>query len=243
MHMTGSSVQKVVDMGVVDRARIAVGGHSYGAFMTANLLAHAGVSVAAEHMAAGAVPAGWLSRINVWHASVAAACHWMMPSCHLPACWKASFHLKGQRTTTCRLRLIAWGQDCRCCAEATQSETTHARPAGCKTSWSHSSTVLSGPQRPGIPKCPTSHPMCSHTRPMFAFLASSCHTLGPFGLAPQDYWSFGRSQLDRLAVGLAQVAGMPLGLQLIYSALAPSCVLYRTCSHTGYLRLMSIPFP
>ena len=28
--------------GVVDRARIAVGGHSYGAFMAANLLAHAG---------------------------------------------------------------------------------------------------------------------------------------------------------------------------------------------------------
>ena len=36
-------VQKVVDMGIVDRARVAVGGHSYGAFMTANLLAHAGV--------------------------------------------------------------------------------------------------------------------------------------------------------------------------------------------------------
>jgi len=31
---------KVVDMGVGDRDRIGVGGHSYGAFMTANLLAH-----------------------------------------------------------------------------------------------------------------------------------------------------------------------------------------------------------
>jgi dipeptidyl aminopeptidase/acylaminoacyl peptidase len=27
-------------MGVIDRKRVAVGGHSYGAFMTANLLAH-----------------------------------------------------------------------------------------------------------------------------------------------------------------------------------------------------------
>ena len=29
-------MQKVVEMGIVDRARVAVGGHSYGAFMTAN---------------------------------------------------------------------------------------------------------------------------------------------------------------------------------------------------------------
>lgn len=35
-----AAVNKLVDMGVVDRNRIAVGGHSYGAFMTANLLAH-----------------------------------------------------------------------------------------------------------------------------------------------------------------------------------------------------------
>jgi dipeptidyl aminopeptidase/acylaminoacyl peptidase len=35
-----AAVDKVVEMGVADRARIAVGGHSYGAFMTANLLAH-----------------------------------------------------------------------------------------------------------------------------------------------------------------------------------------------------------
>ncbi|SEL40094.1 alpha/beta hydrolase family protein [Parapedobacter koreensis] len=33
-------IDYVVDMGVADRNRIAVGGHSYGAFMTANLLAH-----------------------------------------------------------------------------------------------------------------------------------------------------------------------------------------------------------
>jgi dipeptidyl aminopeptidase/acylaminoacyl peptidase len=35
-----AAVNKVVDMGVADRDRLAVGGHSYGAFMTANLLAH-----------------------------------------------------------------------------------------------------------------------------------------------------------------------------------------------------------
>lgn len=33
-------IDYVVNMGVADRDRIAVGGHSYGAFMTANLLAH-----------------------------------------------------------------------------------------------------------------------------------------------------------------------------------------------------------
>ena len=35
-----AAVDKVVDLGVADRAKIAVGGHSYGGFMTANLLAH-----------------------------------------------------------------------------------------------------------------------------------------------------------------------------------------------------------
>ncbi|MGD9689572.1 MAG: prolyl oligopeptidase family serine peptidase [Phycisphaerales bacterium] len=35
-----AAIDKAVDMGVADRARVAVGGHSYGAFMTANLLAH-----------------------------------------------------------------------------------------------------------------------------------------------------------------------------------------------------------
>lgn len=35
-----AAIDKVVSMGVADRDRIAVGGHSYGAFMTANLLAH-----------------------------------------------------------------------------------------------------------------------------------------------------------------------------------------------------------
>ena len=35
-----AAIDKAVDMGVADRNRVAVGGHSYGAFMTANLLAH-----------------------------------------------------------------------------------------------------------------------------------------------------------------------------------------------------------
>ena len=35
-----AAIDKLVSMGVSDRSKIAVGGHSYGAFMTANLLAH-----------------------------------------------------------------------------------------------------------------------------------------------------------------------------------------------------------
>lgn len=35
-----AAIDKIVEMGVADRDRVAVGGHSYGAFMTANLLAH-----------------------------------------------------------------------------------------------------------------------------------------------------------------------------------------------------------
>jgi dipeptidyl aminopeptidase/acylaminoacyl peptidase len=35
-----AAIDKAFDMGVTDRDRVGVGGHSYGAFMTANLLAH-----------------------------------------------------------------------------------------------------------------------------------------------------------------------------------------------------------
>ncbi len=35
-----AAINKLVEMGVGDKNRIAIGGHSYGAFMTANLLAH-----------------------------------------------------------------------------------------------------------------------------------------------------------------------------------------------------------
>jgi len=38
-----AAVDKVVEMGVGDRDRIGIGGHSYGAFMTANLLAHSDI--------------------------------------------------------------------------------------------------------------------------------------------------------------------------------------------------------
>jgi len=38
-----AAVDKAVEMGVTDRDRVAVGGHSYGAFMTANLLAHSDI--------------------------------------------------------------------------------------------------------------------------------------------------------------------------------------------------------
>jgi len=35
-----AAIEKAAEMGVTDQARVAVGGHSYGAFMTGNLLAH-----------------------------------------------------------------------------------------------------------------------------------------------------------------------------------------------------------
>ena len=35
-----AAINKAVEMGIADRDRVGVGGHSYGAFMTANLLAH-----------------------------------------------------------------------------------------------------------------------------------------------------------------------------------------------------------
>jgi dipeptidyl aminopeptidase/acylaminoacyl peptidase len=38
-----AAVDKIVDMGVADRDRIGIGGHSYGAFMTVNLLAHSNI--------------------------------------------------------------------------------------------------------------------------------------------------------------------------------------------------------
>ena len=40
MSSAEAAINKIVDMGVADRDRIGVAGHSYGAFMTANLLAH-----------------------------------------------------------------------------------------------------------------------------------------------------------------------------------------------------------
>ena len=41
MSSAEAAIDKVVELGVADRNAVAVGGHSYGAFMTANLIAHA----------------------------------------------------------------------------------------------------------------------------------------------------------------------------------------------------------
>lgn len=41
-----AAIDKIVDMGVADRDRIGVSGHSYGAFMTANLLSHSNIFAA-----------------------------------------------------------------------------------------------------------------------------------------------------------------------------------------------------
>ena len=51
-----AAVDKVVSMGVADRKRIGIGGHSYGAFMTANLLAHS------DFFAAGIARSGAYNR-------------------------------------------------------------------------------------------------------------------------------------------------------------------------------------
>ncbi|MFH1964501.1 MAG: prolyl oligopeptidase family serine peptidase [Acidobacteriota bacterium] len=51
-----AAVDKVVSLGVADRKRIGVGGHSYGAFMTANLLAHS------DFFAAGIARSGAYNR-------------------------------------------------------------------------------------------------------------------------------------------------------------------------------------
>jgi dipeptidyl aminopeptidase/acylaminoacyl peptidase len=41
-----AAIDKAVEMGIADRNRVGVGGHSYGAFMTANLLAHSNLFAA-----------------------------------------------------------------------------------------------------------------------------------------------------------------------------------------------------
>ena len=68
-----AAVDEVVRRGVADRRRIAIGGHSYGAFMTANLLAHS------DLFAAGIAESGAYNRTltpfgfqaeerDLWHA-------------------------------------------------------------------------------------------------------------------------------------------------------------------------------
>jgi dipeptidyl aminopeptidase/acylaminoacyl peptidase len=51
-----AAIDKLDSMGVIDPQRVGVGGHSYGAFMTANLLAHC------DHLAAGIARSGAYNR-------------------------------------------------------------------------------------------------------------------------------------------------------------------------------------
>ena len=51
-----AAVDKLVEMGVADRDRVGIAGHSYGAFMTANMLAHS------DHFAAGIARSGAFNR-------------------------------------------------------------------------------------------------------------------------------------------------------------------------------------
>jgi dipeptidyl aminopeptidase/acylaminoacyl peptidase len=68
-----AAIDAVVELGVADRARVAVGGHSYGAFMTANLLAHtdlfrAGIARSGAYNRT-LTPFGFQSeRRDLWHA-------------------------------------------------------------------------------------------------------------------------------------------------------------------------------
>ena len=43
MDSARAAIDKAVELGVTDPDRVGVGGHSYGAFMTANLLAHSDI--------------------------------------------------------------------------------------------------------------------------------------------------------------------------------------------------------
>ena len=69
-----AAIDKAVEMGVTDRDRVGVGGHSYGAFMTANLLAHsrmfrAGIARSGAYNRT-LTPFGFQSeRRNFWEAS------------------------------------------------------------------------------------------------------------------------------------------------------------------------------
>jgi dipeptidyl aminopeptidase/acylaminoacyl peptidase len=68
-----AAIDKAAEMGVTDPARVGVGGHSYGAFMTANLLAHcdlfkAGIAESGAHNRT-LTPFGFQSeRRTIWQA-------------------------------------------------------------------------------------------------------------------------------------------------------------------------------
>jgi dipeptidyl aminopeptidase/acylaminoacyl peptidase len=68
-----AAIDKAAEMGVTDPARVGVGGHSYGGFMTANLLAHcdlfkAGIAESGAHNRT-LTPFGFQSeRRTIWQA-------------------------------------------------------------------------------------------------------------------------------------------------------------------------------
>src|SRR4026209_2889990 len=68
-----AAIDKAAEMGVTDPARVGVGGHSYGGFMTANLVAHynlfkAAVAESAAHNRT-LTPFGFQSeRRTIWQA-------------------------------------------------------------------------------------------------------------------------------------------------------------------------------
>lgn len=70
-----AAIDKLDSMGVIDRSKVVVSGHSYGAFMTANLLAHTGDLFAAGIARSGAynrtlTPFGFQSeRRSFWEAT------------------------------------------------------------------------------------------------------------------------------------------------------------------------------
>ena len=63
------ALQELERRGVVDSSRIAVGGHSYGAFMAANLLAHAPELFACGIARSGAYNRCLHASLPPWHPS------------------------------------------------------------------------------------------------------------------------------------------------------------------------------
>jgi dipeptidyl aminopeptidase/acylaminoacyl peptidase len=73
-----AAVNKAVDLGIADRNRIGVGGHSYGAFMTANLLAHS------DLFAAGVARSGAYNRtLTPFGFQAETRTYWEVPDIYL----------------------------------------------------------------------------------------------------------------------------------------------------------------
>jgi dipeptidyl aminopeptidase/acylaminoacyl peptidase len=73
-----AAVDKIVDLGIADRNRVGVGGHSYGAFMTANLLAHS------DLFAAGVARSGAYNRtLTPFGFQAETRTYWEVPKVYL----------------------------------------------------------------------------------------------------------------------------------------------------------------